>query len=267
MQVQGKNVWITGASSGIGEACAKAFAAKGCSLVLSARNEKKLEDVKKLCKGAPTVHILPMDVEKHDEIESKTKEAIVLLGHIDVFVNNAGITQRSTVLESSLSLDKKIMDVNFFGNVGISRAILPHMIERKSGAIVVTSSVAGKMGPPLRCAYAASKHALHGWYDTLRGEVASQGVQVNVVCPGYIKTDISINALSGDGSKHGTMDKGQAEGVSAEKCAAHFVKAVEKDLKESYIGGKEVQFVKIRRFFPNIYFNMLEKMATKAVQK
>ncbi|MEE9372065.1 MAG: SDR family oxidoreductase [Saprospiraceae bacterium] len=263
MKVQNRTVWITGASSGIGEACALAFAKRGCKLVLSARNEKKLNEVKGKCIGASSVHILPMDVEDHEGLEAKVKKAISLVGHIDILVNNAGISQRSLVKDSSLAMDKKVMDVNFFGNIGLTRALLPHMLERKSGAIVVTSSVAGKLGPPLRCAYAASKHALQGWYDVLRAEVAPQDIQVNVICPGYIKTNISINALAGDGSKHGVMDKGQAEGVSAEDCAEHFVKAVEKNKRESFVGGKEVQFVKIRRLSPRIYFNMLENMAAK----
>ena len=264
MNVRNKCVWITGASSGIGEACAIAFSKKECTLILSARNKDKLAQVKTKCIGAKDVHILPMDVSDHDSLSDKTIEAIDLCGHIDILVNNAGISQRCTVLDSDLSLDKQIMDVNFFGNVGLSRAILPYMKERKTGAIVVTSSVAGKLGPPLRCAYAASKHALHGWYDVFRAEAAPMGVQVNMVCPGYIKTDISINALSADGKKHGTMDKGQEEGVSAERCAEHIIKSVEKNKRESFIGGKEINFVKLRRFSPSIYFNMLQKMASKA---
>lgn len=263
MQVNNKTVWITGASSGIGEACAIALSKNGCSLILSARNEAKLNEVKKKCEGASAVNILPLDVKNHDELISKTEKAIELGGGIDILINNAGISQRCSVAESDLSLDKEIMDVNFFGNVGLTRAILPHMKNRGSGAIVVTSSVAGKLGPPLRCAYAASKHALHGWYDVFRAEVAPYNIQVNVVCPGYIKTDISINALAADGKKHGAMDKGQAEGVSAERCADHFIKAIEKNKRESYIGGKEVNFVKLRRFSSNLYFNMLEKMSSK----
>ncbi|MDG2448750.1 MAG: SDR family oxidoreductase [Saprospiraceae bacterium] len=264
MEIKNKTVWITGASSGIGKACALAFSKRGCSLILSARNEEKLKEVKTLCIGAPSVHILPLDVKDHKTLGPKTAEAIKIAGHIDILVNNAGISQRCTVAGSELALDKEVMDVNFFGNVGLTRAILPHMKNRKTGAIVVTSSVAGKLGPPLRCAYAASKHALHGWYDVLRAEVAHNNIQVNVICPGYIKTDISINALAGDGKKHGTMDKGQAEGVSAERCAEHFIRAIEKNKRESFIGGKEVNFIKLRRFSPRLYFNMLQKMATKA---
>jgi short-subunit dehydrogenase len=261
MQVKNKSVWITGASSGIGEACAIAFAKRGCTLILSARNEDKLQEVKEKCSGANEIYILPLDVKDHKSLAPKTSDAIKMAGHIDVFINNAGISQRCTISESTLSLDKEVMDVNFFGNVGLTREILPHMKKRKTGAIVVTSSVAGKLGPPLRCAYAASKHALHGWYDVLRAEVARDNIQVNVVCPGYIKTNISINALAGDGKTHGVMDQGQAEGVSAEQCAEHFIKAVEKNKRESFIGGREVKFVTLRRFSPTLYFNMLQKMA------
>ena len=263
MKIKNKTVWITGASSGIGEACAIAFAKKGASLILSARNEEKLNQVKEKCLGAPIIHVLPMDVADHNILESKTKEAISKTGNIDILINNAGISQRAFVRDSTLQMDKIIFDVNFFGNVGLTRALLPHMTARKSGAIVVTSSVAGRLGPPLRCAYAASKHALHGWYDVLRAEVAADGIQVNVICPGFIKTDISINALAGDGKKHGIMDEGQAQGVSAEKCADHFVNAVIKNKKESLIGGKEIQLVKVRRFLPGMYFKLLEKMVSR----
>lgn len=266
MEIRNKTVWITGASSGIGEACAIAFAKKGAALILSARNESKLHEVAAKCTNAQAIHVLPMDVADHDTLEAKTKEAIQKTGQVDILINNAGISQRSLVINSSLALDKKVFDVNYFGNVGITRALLPHMIGRRTGAIVVTSSIAGKVSPPLRCAYAASKHALHGWYDVLRAEVHLHNIQVNIVCPGYIKTDISINAVSGDGSKHGKMDKGQAGGVSAEKCANHFVKAVERNYKESFIGGSEVHFVKLRKYIPSLYYRILRNMATKHVK-
>ncbi len=263
MNLKNKTVWITGASSGIGAACAIEFAKEGASLILSARNETKLAEVKNQCVGASEVHILPMDVADHSTISTKTKEAIAKAGEIHILINNAGISQRGLITESNLEIDKKIFDVNFFGNIAIVRALLPHMIKRKNGAIAVISSVTGKLSTPLRSAYSASKHALHGWYDALRAEIAADGIQVNIICPGYIKTDISINAIGAQGKKHGVMDKNQAQGISAEKCARHILMAILKNKKESFVGGKEIHSVKLRNFLPGVYYTMLEKMAAK----
>lgn len=264
MDIKNKTVWITGASSGIGEACARAFSKEGASIILSARNEKKLNEVKNKCIGTNEVFVLPMDVADHDSLAQKAEEAISKTGTVDILINNAGISQRGRVSESDLSIDKKVFDVNFFGNIGLTRALLPHMQEKRSGAIVVISSIVGKLSTPKRSAYSASKHSLHGWYDALRAEEAQSGIQVNVVCPGYIKTDISINAISPDGSKHGVMDKGQANGMSADKCAQHIINAVRKNKKESFVGGKELYGVTIRKFLPGIYYRMIEKMAEKS---
>jgi len=251
MNFSDKTVWITGASSGIGKALALAFADHGSTLILSARNKEKLAEVKTLCvaKTAPCV-VIPMDVTDHEAIPGITDDVLMQVGKVDILINNAGISQRSKVEETNLSVDKKIFDVNVFGAFATTRAILPHMITRKSGNIVIISSVAGKIATPYRSAYAASKHAVIAWYEALRAEVHDRNIKVHIVCPGYIKTDISINAIGKNGEAHGVMDKSQDEGISAEQCASDILKAIAANKSEVVIAGKEKWYILIKKFFP-----------------
>src|SRR6218665_1729545 len=236
-----KVVWITGASSGIGEATVYEFAKEGAKLVISARREEELQRVKKNT-GLPDtdVLVLPIDVEKQEEFPAKVKEVVAHFGTIDVLFNNAGISQRSSVLDSDMEVYHKIMDINFFGVVALTKAVLPIMLKQKSGSIAITSSVSGKIGTPMRSGYCATKHALHGFFDSLRSEVWKENVNITIVCPGYIHTNISVNAISGDGSKHGKMDQNQAQGISPEACAESIVNAIAKGKEEINIGRKEI---------------------------
>jgi short-subunit dehydrogenase len=152
---------------------------------------------------------------------------------------------------------RNIMEVNFFGTVALTKAVLPAMIERGQGHIVVTSSVMGKLGTRLRSTYAASKHALHGWFDSLRQEVYDQNIRVTLVCPGFIKTDITVNAIKGDGSKLGKMSKGQQNGMPAEECAKKMLAGIKKGKEELYIGGKEVWSVYLKRMSPRLLNKIL----------
>lgn len=255
-----KVIWITGASSGIGEYLAYAFASRGAKLILSARNEDGLKEVKQAIGDKATVKILPLDVSDHESLRDKTQEALQAFDGIDILVNNAGISQRSAVEDTMLSIDKRIFDVNFFGNIGLTKELLPHFLDKKSGRIVVISSITGKLATPFRSAYAASKHALHGWYDALRAEVEDRGIQVHIACPGYVRTRISYNALKGDGKEHGVLDDNQAAGLGADKCAERIIGAIEKNKKEVLIGS-EAWFVKIRKMFPGLYYKIIRNMA------
>lgn len=262
MDFNNQKIWITGASSGIGQALARELALRGSHLLLSARTEDKLIDLKGNLNNPHNHHVLTMDVSDPEQLSSKVNEAIEKLGAIDVLINNAGISQRASAEETTMTVNRRIMEVNFFGNIALTKYLLPHWKSRSRGRVVVISSVAGKLGPPFRSIYAASKHALHGYYDALRAEVADSGIEVNVICPGYVQTDISRNALQGDGDKHGKMDEGQATGLSAEDCANRIIRAIEKNRAEVII-GKEWIFVTIRRFFPSIYRRFLRKRAQK----
>ncbi len=258
---QDKVVWITGASSGIGEALAHAFARDGAKLVLSGRRVAELERVKQaLPVRAETVLILPLDLEQPNTFTQKAEEVWKTFGRIDLVVHNGGISQRALVKDSALALDQKIMAVNYFGAVGLTKAVLPYFLKQKSGYFVVISSLVGKFGTSLRSAYAASKHALHGFFDSLRAEVYAENIGVTIVCPGYIKTDISVNALNASGEKHNKMDANQEKGMAPEKCAALILKGIRQGQEEMVIGGKETISIYIKRFFPRLLSRFVRKM-------
>ena len=254
-----KVVWISGASSGIGEALAHEFHQRGASVILSARREAQLQQIKN--EVDERMAILPMDVSRIDELQDKYEQAKDFFGDIDILVNNAGISQRSLVINTSLEVDKRIMQVNYFGNIALTKTVLPSMIGRGSGRIVVISSVAGKLSTAQRSAYSASKHALHGFYDSLRAEVAEHNIQVHMICPGYVQTEISVHALTSHGEPHGIMDENQKNGMPASQCAQKIIQAIRNNKKEFYVGGKEIYFASIRRLFPSLYFRIIERMA------
>lgn len=246
-----KLVCITGASSGIGEALAYAFASEGARLLLCARSTDKLQAVKANCTGAASVDLLSIDLAKYEEIADHFDSVLQKTGDIDVLINNAGISQRSKVIDSTIEVDKKIMDLNYFGLVALTRYVLPSMIKNKSGHLVAISSVAGYISTSHRSAYAASKHAVRAWYDSLRSEVFKDNIKVTVICPGYISTDISKNALNDNAESYGKMDANQAKGMSSEECASKILDAIKADKSELLVGGKETKFVLIKRLFPS----------------
>jgi dehydrogenase/reductase SDR family protein 7B len=245
-----KVVWITGASSGIGEALVYQYNQMGAKLILSARNRDELFRVKNQCKSPVNVHVLSLDLEKTDTLADKAVEAMRIYGHIDLLINSGGISQRALALETTHHTEERIMNINFWGTVSLSKAILPRMIENGGGKIVCISSLVGKFGTPLRSAYAASKHALHGYFDSLRAEVFDKNIQIIMVCPGFIKTNVSLNALTGPGTPQNTMDTAQENGMPAKECAEKIVEAIKKNKEEVYIGGKEVKGILMKRLFP-----------------
>lgn len=254
-----QTIWITGASSGIGEGAAKLFNSKGYNVILSARNEEALVKVKKSCAFPERCYVLPLDLIDQDSFPSKTKEAIQAFGKIDIMLHNGGISQRSLIHETTLKVDRKLMEVNFFGTVGLTKELLPHFIQNKSGQFGVVTSLVGKFGTQFRSSYAASKHALHGFFESLRAELFKENITVTMICPGFIKTNVSINALTADGSALNEMDDAQANGMSPEDCAKAIFKALNSKKEEVYIGGKETYVVYLKRFFPTIFSKILRK--------
>lgn len=259
LKIGEKRVWITGASSGIGEALAREFHRAGAKLILSARREDELKRVQAECGGEASASILPLDVTATAELVQKAQVALQVFGGIDILVNNAGVTQRSLVKDTELDVYRRLMEVNFFGAVALTKAVLPSMIEHKSGHIVVISSLVGKFGTPLRSGYAAAKHALHGFFDSLRAEVGKDGIRVTLVCPGYIRTDISLQALRGDGSLHNKMDSGQEKGMPVERCAQEILKSIVLGREEVYVGGRDKYIVYLKRFFPGLFSRMIAR--------
>lgn len=262
--IKGAVFWITGASSGIGEATALEAAKQGAKLVLSARRKQELERVKAATGlRSEDVLVLPIDMENHNEIQSAVDTVLSTFGRIDILFNNAGVSQRSSVVDTDFEVFERLMNLNYLSVVALTKAVLPVMIKQNSGHLLVTSSISGKLGSPMRAGYCGSKHALHGFFDALRSEVFKNNIKVLIVCPGYIKTDISINAFSGDGNKHGKMDDNQNQGISAEECAARIIKGINANKEELYIGGKEVMGVYLKRFFPSILNKIVRKQAPK----
>lgn len=251
-------VIITGASSGIGQACALEYAKKGSSVVLAARNEAKLEELS----GAVTELggrslIVAFDVTIAEDRQRLIDVTIEEFGRIDVLLNNAGISQRALAKDTVLAVERQLMEVNYFGVIALTRLAIKHMIAAKSGHIGVVSSIVGKFGFPLRTGYSATKHALHGYFESLRAELYHDNIKVAIICPGRVKTNISINALTEDGSSHSKMDDGTEAGISAEYCARQIVKAINKGKRETYIGGKEILMIYIRRFLPSVFHKMI----------
>ncbi|MDW7695407.1 SDR family oxidoreductase [Flammeovirgaceae bacterium SG7u.111] len=261
-ELKNKVVWITGASSGIGEALAHAFAKLGSKVVLSSRKEA---DLKKVVSdaglGEEDCLVVPLDLEKYDGYEVLAAEVMAKFGRIDVLINNGGVSQRSYFAETELGVFERIMKINFMGTVALTKAVLPFMAAQRSGVLVTVSSVTGKFGTPLRTGYAGSKHAVVGFYDALRAEVWKDGLEVLIVCPGYIKTKLSLNAFMGDGSLQGKMDSGQKNGLSPELCAHKIISAIKKGKREIYPGGfKEVAGVYLKRFFPALMAKVVRKV-------
>lgn len=265
---EGKVVWITGASSGIGEALATAFSAAGATVVLSARRENELQRVLTSCRekspGDSAHMAVPLDVTEHHALSSAVDTMVGRLGRVDILINNAGIGQRSLCVDTDMAVYRQIMEVDVLGQIALTKAVLPVMQEQGSGHIAVTSSVAGKIGVPYRSGYCAAKFAVVGFYDSLRSEVAHQGIKVSTILPGYVQTNISVHALKGDGSELGYVDKAIAGGMDVDRCAAVILKGLRKGKPEIPVGeGFEMHALWIKRFFPGIVFKKAADLMPK----
>lgn len=264
-KLAGKVIWLTGASSGIGEALAYELSKRGVKLILSARRKEELERVKGNCnpKTQPYVRVLPIDLEQPSTLKLSTEAAVQIFGSIDILINNGGISQRSLVVNTSVEVDRRLMEVNYFGAVALTKYLLPHFIRRKKGHFVTVSSLTGKFGTPYRSGYAASKHALHGFFDAVRAEHYNDKIKVTMICPGFIHTPITLSALTADGTPLQKMDEAQYKGKSAIWCAEKIIKAIENEKEEVYIGGREVWGVYIKRFFPKLFSKVIRKVAVR----
>lgn len=259
---QNRVIWITGASSGIGKALACACAKiEGVRLIISARRADKLQEIADACKamGAQCA-VLPVDLEQTDTLREKVHEAIAIYGKIDIVVNNGGISQRSLAIETPIENDRKIMEIDYFSSIIITKELLPHMIQNGFGHIVVTSSISGCFGFPQRSAYCAAKHALYGFYEALDIENRKNNIAVTIVSPGRIQTDISLSALTKDGTPHGAMDPGQANGLDVDVCAQRILSGVARQKHELLVGKKELLMVHIYRKLPSLFHYIANKI-------
>ncbi|MCB1157462.1 MAG: SDR family oxidoreductase [Leptospiraceae bacterium] len=258
-QLKEKVVWVTGATSGIGEALVHNLKKEGAKVILSARREEELKQVQE-SSGLDTNNslCLPLNLTETESFPDKYQQIKDKFGQIDILINNAGQSQRSLIKDTDLEVYRKLFEVNFFGNIALTKTILPDMMKRKSGSIVVISSIVGKVPTQLRSGYSASKHALHGFYDSLRLEVIEDNIQVLLVLPGYVKTNVSINAVTGNGKEYGKMDEATEAGMEPEECAKKILEAIKKGETEVVIAGfKENLAVTLKRLAPDLLFHIM----------
>ncbi|PCH94634.1 MAG: short chain dehydrogenase [Gammaproteobacteria bacterium] len=267
MNINNKKIWITGASSGIGEALAIECAKQGATLVLSARNEEQLNLLKTQLHNSERHQVVPLDLANAEQVTDIVSAYINEQGSVDILVNNGGISQRGTALETKLDVQRQVMEVNYFGTVAMTQAVLPSMLSSKEtsnekckGMVVTVSSVAGKVGGKSMSGYSASKHAIIGYMDCLRAEESTNGLQVLTICPGFVQTKISVNAMLADGSQFGKVAGSIKHGIAVDDCARQIVQAIKQDKKEVVIGkGISGWAPTIARLFPNTF----KKMAAK----
>jgi dehydrogenase/reductase SDR family member 7B len=252
-----QTIWITGASSGIGEALAKQWSKAGTLVILSGRNQEQLVRVGEQCtKLGAEILILPFDLTNRNEIIEAVAKVQTSVSKIDILVNNGGIGQRSLIIDTPYDVARRIMETDFWGHIELTRQILPFMVKTGGGKIVVMSSLSGLFGFPQRSMYCAAKHALHGFFETLRLEHHKDNIQVTMVCPGRVKTNISYHALTSTGTEHGQMDKGQENGVTTDYCALKIDKAIKRNKKQVIIGKKEVIMPFLKRFAPWLFYKI-----------
>lgn len=260
MEPKGKKAWITGASSGIGHALAIELARHGADVLLSARRADRLEAAAAECRRmGVSADILPFDLADAAALPDTAAKARTLLGTIDILVNAGGLGQRGLALETDAAIARRIFEIDFWGAVELTRAIVPGMVAAGRGQVVVVTGVLGKFGAPRRSVYSAAKHALHGWFDSLREELLGTGVEITLLVPGWVKTEISEHALEADGREHGAMDQGQQQGISSGECARRSMPAIVRGLPEQLVGGIECGGVYLNRIWPGLFRKFLRK--------
>jgi dehydrogenase/reductase SDR family member 7B len=257
----GKVVWVTGASSGIGESLVHEFSKRGATVIASSNDPSGLERVKADCgEKSSMVHCVPFDLAETSGIDKLAERQINAFGSIDYLLNIGGISQRARIDETPMWLDRKIFEINYFGTIALSKAVLPYMVRQQSGHILATSSISGRFGFPLRSAYSASKQALHGFIETLYLENKKNNLRASVIIPGRVRTAISIHALDAEGKEHGKLDAGQAKGITPEQAADMIIRGIEKNKREILVGKNELMMLHIRRYCPWLFFRIADKI-------
>jgi short-subunit dehydrogenase len=263
--LENKVIWITGASSGIGEAMVYELANRGARLIISSRRKEELEKVKGNCNSSAqsNIHVIPVDLSASSTLQLCVEAALQVFGHVDILINNGGISQRGFGRETPLENDRRIMEVNYFGTIALTKYLLPHFIERKQGHVITITSLVGYIGTPSRTSYAASKHALHGFFESLRAELWREFknmIKITLICPGYVRTNVTFNALNQNGLTYGKMDDLHDKAMTPKQFAIKAIRVIEKGKDEAYIGGKEVLGVYIKRFFPTLFRRIVRKV-------
>lgn len=256
-------VWITGASSGIGRALAIESARQGAHLMLTARRMEALEDTRRACERPDDHRCLQHDVTDRDAHEGIMRAILSTWGRLDIVVLNAGIGQRGSVAETSPQVERNVMEVNYFGQTEVMHAVLPHFLERNAGQAVVISSIMGKLSTPRRATYAASKHALHGYFEGLRAELNHTGIAITLLCTGYIRTEISYHSVRAEGQPHGEMDDQHRDAMPPDVYARKAVRAIQRRRPVAYIGGPERFAPLLERISPALVRWLLPRVVTR----
>jgi short-subunit dehydrogenase len=257
----GKVAWITGASSGIGEALVHEFISRGASVIASSNDLPGLHRVQSDCGDkSGMLTCVPFDLADTSGIEQIVELQLMKSGRIDYLLNIGGISQRARIDETPLWLDRKIFEINYFGTIALSKAILPYMVKQNSGHILATSSISGRFGFPLRSAYSASKQALHGFIETLYLENKKYNIRASVIIPGRVRTAISIHALDSEGREHGKLDAGQQKGLLPKQAAEIIIKGIRRNKREILVGKSELMMLHIRRYCPWLFFRIADKI-------
>ena len=262
-RIDSKVVWITGASSGIGEALTLALDQKKCRLIISARDEEALNKVRNNCTHKHNIKVLPLDLSEFDTMAQKVVQAYSFFNEIDILINNAGVSQRSLIIDTSFNVYKKLIDINYLGTVALTKRILPHFIRNKKGHFVTVTSLMGKFGTPYRSGYCGAKHALHGFFDVLRMEHEKDGIDVTLVCPGFVQTNVAKNALTADGSLQVKDDEATKNGMAANIFSNKMIRAIERKKFEVYIGRGEIKGIYLKRFFPKLLHSVVLRSQIK----
>lgn len=259
-----KVVWITGASSGIGKALAAECALKGAQVVLSARRLDELEKVRNSLQNSERHISVAMDITDESQVRHAYAHVLKEKGRIDWLINNAGLSQRALIADTTMQTERAIMEIDYFSQVFLTKLVLPTFLAQKSGRIAFVSSVAGLLGTQYRATYSAAKAAIHMWANSLRAEVAQEGVKVSVIFPGFVKTNVSFNALNGAGKPQAHQDDAIETGLDADAFAQQTVSALIKGDEYIVIGGrKEKLGVLVSRLSPTTLYKMIRKMKVK----
>ena len=261
IDLNNKTVWVIGASSGIGKGLVKQLATENCNIILSARREEKLIDIcTKYNLNSDRSLVLALDISKSEEFTKQIQIVLQKFKTIDILILNAGIAHKSFAEETIEEVDRKVMEVNFMGNVLLTKQIIPIMKNQNAGTIAVTSSILGKIGLPLVSTYCASKQALNGYFESLRYEVEKYNINISILSPGFIKTDITKNSLTANGEVFNKDSIAQEKGMNSELCAKKMITAIKKGKRHQYIGGIETFMPAFAFYFPKIFYFLMKKM-------
>ena len=268
---KGQVVWITGASSGIGEAMARDFVKRGARVILTARRVDRLEKLaQELNQKSGTkeiaAKILVADLSKLDALPALANDAIASFGHVDVLFNNAGMSQRSLVVDTPFLIEQHMITVDLLSPIALTKAMLPHFVSRKKGRILVTSSLMGELELPNSATYACVKHGLNGYFYSMAFEVEKLGIQVQVLEPGFVRTEVSESAVTASGNLYGKMDSTQANGMSAEAFSRRVFPKIERGDTCIRVAGKEGFAIPAKRWFPSLYRAFVSRHGKKILK-